>query len=724
MRTFLILIINTVIAITVNAQPGWYDVFPGDTVVLIVSGQNGTIQWQQSTDSITWTNIAGATTTPYQLLTTSSPNNKRYFRVAVDDNCPNTTWYSSTICYRILSSTSQIQIGDWFHGGIVFYIDGAGNGLIAPQQDQSSSVQFNADLGNTINGAVSNIDGPTNTATIVANTTARPIAASVCDDLTMNGYCDWFLPAKDQLNYLYQQQYLVDGFQLDYYWSSTQWNPIQPTSWRQNFTNGFQDYTYQVGAHNVRCVRSFSSSDISAHTISTAIVTNQPVSVTLSTQPQTQNKCLGSCVTFSVVATGTASITYQWKKGGTDISGATSDTYTKSGLTLSDEGIYTCEVTNLCRSVVSDNAELKVIQVTANAGSDTRICNGLGTGLFASANSNYTTESGNYSFSWSPTTGLSASNVYNPSASPTVTTDYTVQATDQLGCTTTDVVNIFVQNPYNEQVCLVTVDTSTWKNKVMWEKTPNVGTEYYLIYKETGTNSYSQIGNVLATQTGEYVDLFSQPEVHGDKYKITVLDTCGNESDLDNCFYHKTVNLTIAAFGSTMGLNWDDYVDESGNYVPFRYYIYRGTSPINMTLHDSVSGSFNSYNDNNVYTVYYYMIGVKKSPPCNVTDSEMSFSNKKDNSNFIGDVEYNGYNLEALSIYPNPFKESTTIKFYNPDNKTFLLTLTDSKGRVIRKTENVTGKEIIIERKDLKVGMYFMELKGENKTYRGKIMIE
>lgn len=77
-----------------------------------------------------------------------------------------------------------------------------------------------------------------------------------------------------------------------------------------------------------------------------------------------------------------------------------------------------------------------------------------------------------------------------------------------------------------------------------------------------------------------------------------------------------------------------------------------------------------------------------------------------------------------LTVFPNPFNETTIIEFYNPDNKTFHLTIKDSEGRVVRKAENVTGNEIVIERKDLKAGMYFIELKGESRTFRGKIVVE
>jgi len=64
------------------------------------------------------------------------------------------------------------------------------------------------------------------------------------------------------------------------------------------------------------------------------------------------------------------------------------------------------------------------------------ICSGSSTSLGAS---------GGVSYSWSPSTGLSATNVANPTASHTSTTTYTVTATDGNGCTGTDDVVVTVQ---------------------------------------------------------------------------------------------------------------------------------------------------------------------------------------------------------------------------------------------------------------------------------------
>jgi hypothetical protein len=74
---------------------------------------------------------------------------------------------------------------------------------------------------------------------------------------------------------------------------------------------------------------------------------------------------------------------------------------------------------------------------TVNAGIDRTICAGGSVGLNA-------TSSGATSYTWSPGTGLSCTNCQNPTASPTVTTVYTVSATFPDGCTLTDNLQVTV----------------------------------------------------------------------------------------------------------------------------------------------------------------------------------------------------------------------------------------------------------------------------------------
>jgi hypothetical protein len=95
-------------------------------------------------------------------------------------------------------------------------------------------------------------------------------------------------------------------------------------------------------------------------TSSTASLTvNTPPFITV--QPVNQSVVVGQTATFSVTATGTAPLSYQWQKGGTPISGATSSSYTTPATTNSDNGSqFAVTITNAVSSVTSNTITLTV----------------------------------------------------------------------------------------------------------------------------------------------------------------------------------------------------------------------------------------------------------------------------------------------------------------------------------------------------------------------------
>ncbi len=86
---------------------------------------------------------------------------------------------------------------------------------------------------------------------------------------------------------------------------------------------------------------------------SATLTVSDPPSIT--SQPQSITRCVGTSAPFSVTATGT-SLTYQWKKGGNNISGATSSSYTISSVADGDAGNYTVVVSGACGSPVTSNS--------------------------------------------------------------------------------------------------------------------------------------------------------------------------------------------------------------------------------------------------------------------------------------------------------------------------------------------------------------------------------
>lgn len=93
-----------------------------------------------------------------------------------------------------------------------------------------------------------------------------------------------------------------------------------------------------------------------------------PVPPTILTSPTAQTATVNDNVTFSVSATGTAPLSYQWRKGGNPITGnasATTNTLTLNSITSAAAGSYDCVVTNVAGNATSDAAVLTVNKASA-----------------------------------------------------------------------------------------------------------------------------------------------------------------------------------------------------------------------------------------------------------------------------------------------------------------------------------------------------------------------
>jgi hypothetical protein len=70
----------------------------------------------------------------------------------------------------------------------------------------------------------------------------------------------------------------------------------------------------------------------------------------------------GRPATFTVAASGTAPLSYQWQRNSTNITGATSSSYTLNPTQLSDDGaLFRCVVTNSFGNATSNQAKLTVV---------------------------------------------------------------------------------------------------------------------------------------------------------------------------------------------------------------------------------------------------------------------------------------------------------------------------------------------------------------------------
>ena len=198
---------------------------------------------------------------------------------------------------RSFGLTIGAALGGGFFAG---QISTAGNGIadynliVAPVSSGENASKQWKNANTAVPGADSVIDGPQNTADMVAdgNATVYP-AAHFCNDASIGGFTDWYMPAKNELEICYYNlkptttanntssgtntnavpsrgsNYTAgtpaqtsaaafkdtgaEDFAAANYWSSTEGSAT--LAWRQTFFYGYQTSTTKVTSFRVRCVR-------------------------------------------------------------------------------------------------------------------------------------------------------------------------------------------------------------------------------------------------------------------------------------------------------------------------------------------------------------------------------------------------------------------------------------------------------------------------------------
>jgi hypothetical protein len=168
------------------------------------------------------------------------------------------------------ASAKEYKIGDTGPaGGIVFYDKGAffdgWRYLEAAPRDVGSGAPWSANSTGVRGTSTSAGSGKRNTELIVSalrESGESTAAAQVTSYYSQGGYDDWFLPSKDELDFIYKnlKQKNLGEFSSGYYWSSSHFNGIygdDTRAWGQRFRDGSQDYLVKSGTNSVRAVRAF-----------------------------------------------------------------------------------------------------------------------------------------------------------------------------------------------------------------------------------------------------------------------------------------------------------------------------------------------------------------------------------------------------------------------------------------------------------------------------------
>ena len=533
----------------------------------------------------------------------------------------------------------------------------------------------------TVNGCTS----PAGSTTVMVNETpATPMTGNngpVCEGSELSLTAS-FVP---EATYLWTGP---NGF------TSTEQNPIV-----SNNATATMSGTYSVTASlSNGCTSDISSTQVTVNAIPSTPVagSNGPV-------------CEGSALTLNTSYVWNAS--YSWTGPDGFTSSEQNPVVSYQATPVMSGSYYVTVTVNGCSSPAGS------VIATVNATPETPIAENNGPVCLGSMLSLSASSISNASYHWTGPNGFASSEqnpVVSNNAQPGMSGLYYVVVTDNNGCVSesglANVSIIDIQPTPN--ICVISVDSITGKNLVVWDKPLTGAIHHFNVFVEGNqANVFEHIGTVDYNSLSIYIDTLSAPAQLAYRYKISAVDTCGNETELSD--YHKSIHLSISqGMGTTFNLAWSHY--EGFSYST--YNIYRGTTPASMILLTTVSSTIDSYTDLTPPAGYvYYQIEAVNPNPCSPF-KQGNYNSARSNivSNNVNAVpEYP--NESEISIYPNPANDKLTITIptYSAVNHT-MLELFDIYGKLL-KSITITESTTIVDVSGYPSGVYvvrFMDEKG------------
>ncbi|MBW8049315.1 MAG: T9SS type A sorting domain-containing protein [Cytophagales bacterium] len=375
-----------------------------------------------------------------------------------------------------------------------------------------------------------------------------------------------------------------------------------------------------------------------------------------------------------------------------------------------------------------DNVHIYVSILTANAGIDVNI-NCMDSVVIGGTPTAFG-GSGIYTYSWTPSSGLNDPTLANPTASPFDTTTYTVTVLDTNGSTASDSVTVNIIAPLPQPICIITIDSTSTKNIIVWEKPVSpVHIDSIRIYRNI-LGSYTHIGSAFYNSLSVFVDTSNivDPQATSYRYKLSVIDSCGNESALGD--FHETIHLLASpGTGNEINLTWDAYEGFTFNFYTILRY-------------NQVSGNFDSLasvlSTNFTYTDWSppqqgnvkYVIEVIPPSICTPSLKATIYNSVRSNISNVDQPSYiNQYLIfnSYFTIYPNPNNGQFKLKIDKHNNGNLSIALYQINGKLIFSQSLPDRKSKVSLPIDLSKyvkGIYYLQIVSDREVVTKKVIYQ
>ncbi|MFZ5554224.1 MAG: T9SS type A sorting domain-containing protein [Bacteroidota bacterium] len=279
-----------------------------------------------------------------------------------------------------------------------------------------------------------------------------------------------------------------------------------------------------------------------------------------------------------------------------------------------------------------------------------------------------------FSYSWS--NGSTAQDLTNVTEG-----FYDLDVMDGNGCVTMFGADVPGLLPPPITLCMTTVDSTTGKVLCVWEKPALDHMSHFNIYRENAiAGQYDFWFSKPWDSLSQWTDQTANPLIRGWRYKVTMVDTCGNESPFGT--NHKTIHLTASlGVGGVVNLIWDDYE----GFPVSTFYIDRYHPSTGWVLIDSLPSSLHSYTDPSPPGLGNLKYSIDVKPPSGICTSTRAVNHNYTRSNRGGfeqpSVILPLENILDVNLYPNPSNGDLTIELLN--GEAAQVEITDLTGRII-----------------------------------------
>jgi Abnormal spindle-like microcephaly-assoc'd, ASPM-SPD-2-Hydin/Immunoglobulin domain/Immunoglobulin I-set domain len=354
----------TAVAPTITTQPASQTVTAGQAATFAVAASGTatlTYQWQKN-----GANISGANAASYTTPATATTDSGSTFRAVVSNTAGSVTSAAATLTVNAAAvaptittqpASQTVTAGQ----AATFTVAASGTATLTYQWQKNGAnisgataasyttpTTATTDSGSTFRAVVSNTAGSVTSAAATLTVNAAAVAPTITTQptsqtVTAGQTATFTVAASGTATLTYQWQ--KNGANISGASAASYTTPATATT--------DSGSTFKVVVSN-----SVGSTTSAAATLT---VTAAAVAPTITTQPASQTVTSGQTATFTVAASGTATLNYQWQKNGANISGATSASYTTATTAASDNGsTFLVVVTNAKGSVTSAAATLTV----------------------------------------------------------------------------------------------------------------------------------------------------------------------------------------------------------------------------------------------------------------------------------------------------------------------------------------------------------------------------